>query len=371
MKAIFSPGPSFHNPEVRKVAGWVGILDLYKQGLEELGYEVFIPEVPGELIDQSSTVSKILSYDIVAAREIRRAFWGEEPPALFLGPPGYSLTQMMCLPNFNPPERLVYVWNNADWYRDEQLINEYSKANWPYDQSPTWRWINREALQLADHVIACSPWVKKTHAEVVPAEKISITPWGVDSVKFCPNPELANDGPMRVLFVGGDPIRKGLVYLADAIMQVPNIELWVAGCEWPFHKTSIDGRVRSWGGLLHDDMPTLMQQCDVICIPTLEDGIACALQEGMACGLVPVTTPEAAEVFVTGDYGIHDLGVFRADEGFIVGYRSVEGIVSALGQLRDNPELRRQMSEYALQSARSLTWEHTKESFKEVIQKNV
>ena len=60
MKVIFSPGPSYSNPEVRKYAGWVGILDLYKQGLEELGFEVFTPVVPPELIDQASTVSKIV-----------------------------------------------------------------------------------------------------------------------------------------------------------------------------------------------------------------------------------------------------------------------------------------------------------------------
>lgn len=356
MKAIFSPGPSFHNPEVRKVAGWVGILDLYKQGLEELGYDVFVPEVPEELIDPASTVSKILSYDTVASMML------PEDVDLFIGTPGYCLNQMRALPK--SVRKFVYVWNNADWYRDQQLAEEYEKAKWPYDLSPTWRWINRQALQLADHVIACSPWVKKTHAELVPAEKISITPWGVDSVKFCPG-ETGHSGPMRVLFVGGDPIRKGLMFLADAIMNVPDIELWVAGSEWPFKNTPIDKRVKSIGRLLHDQMPAVMQQCDVICIPTLEDGIACALQEGMACGLIPVTTPEASEAFI--DWEIRN----GKTAGAVVKYRSTEDIVQVLRNLRDSMELRKAMREASIECARSLTWDHTREYFKEVIQENV
>jgi len=347
-KAVFSPGPSYNDPQVRKFAGWVHILDLYKEGLEELGYEVFIPHVDSRLIEKTTTVGKMLSYDIVAAQQL------PHDAALFLGPLGYSLVQMMTLLP-SDVRTFLHVWNNADWWRDEQLAEEYKQLELPYDLSPTWRWVNRTALEMCDHVIACSPWVKWTYSKVVPEEKISITSWGVDSKKFKPLEPLDMEPPgFNVLFVGGDPVRKGLRYLVEAMKDLEGAELWIAGCPAGRdpHGTI---KVRQFGMLPHNEITKVYQQCHVICIPTLEDGIALAIQEGMACGLVPVTSPETAEVFVDGD------------SGFKVGYRDVEGIRNCLQLLKDHSNVRRRMSREARKRARKDTWGVTKEQFKEVI----
>ena len=169
MKAIYSPGPSYTDPHVREYAGWVGIMDLMKLALEDAGYEVFIPQVDPKMLDGSSTVSKITSWDLMAADQL------PIDADLFLGPPGYSLAQMMRLRagahDFIDPQDpyrerqhfrtriATFVWNNADWWRDKMLAEEYARYNGRYDLSPTWRWINRRALELSDLVIACSPWV--------------------------------------------------------------------------------------------------------------------------------------------------------------------------------------------------------------------
>lgn len=361
MKAVFSPGPSYFDPNVRQYAGWVKILDLYKEGLEELGYDVFVPEVDPELIDQASTVSKILSYDIVAAAQLRDE--GFDIPYsskdLFLGPPGYSLAQMMAIGA--GIKTFLYVWNNADWWRDQQLAEEYKKLGAPYDLSPTWRWINRTALEMCDHVIACSPFVKKTHAEVVPEDKISIAFWGVDSEKFQPGVE--EPPGYKILFVGGDPVRKGLYYLAKAIEEMKGCELWIVGCR-PFadgkdvFQTTSGVTVRQFGMLPHEDMARIYKLCHVICIPTLEDGIALAMQEGMACGLVPIGTPDVAEVFAA-----HEIQ-FR---GYKVDFKDIGAIRRALTELKENPEQRRLMSKLARAITEAQTWEQTKEEFKEII----
>lgn len=348
MKAVFSPGPSFSNPQVREYAGWVHILDLYKQWLEELGYDVFVPEVDPKLVDQSSTVSKILSYDIVAAQQIP----GDAD--IFLGPPGYSIAQMMAGSDNNwgrGMRNFLYVWNNADWWRDEQLAEEYKRYNQPYDMSPTWRWINRTALGMCDHVIACGSWVKRTHIRVVPEDKISITFWGVDSERFHPS-EVEPPG-YRILFVGGDPIRKGLFYLMRALDGMKDYELWIVGCS-PF--AELPANLRQFGLVPHKHMLEIYQQCHVICLPTLEDGRPLAVQEGMACKLIPITSPEASEVFVDGD------------SGFKVPYRGVEDIRDRLETLKHS-NLRREMSRKAREMAVSQTWEKTGEEFKEVITK--
>jgi len=358
MKAVFSPGPSYVDPNVRQYAGWVHILDLYKEGLEELGYEVLIPHVDPKLIDQLSTVSKILSYDIVAAQQI------PGDAELFLGPAGYSIAQMIAGRDNNwgcGMRNFLYVWNNADWWRDKQLAEEYKRFNQPYDLSPTWRWINRTALEMCDHVIACSPWVKRTYAKVVPEDKISISFWGVDSEKFHP-PDVESEG-FRVLFVGGDPIRKGFHYLWEALKKMKgNRELWVVGStpygDGAIQFTDMGVMVKQFGMLPHNQIPDIYRQCHVICIPTLEDGIALAIQEGMSCGLVPVTSPETAEVFVDGD------------SGFKVGYWAVDSIKEKLEWLQ-HKRLRRAMSVRARELAVSQTWEKTKEEFKSIIKREM
>ena len=344
--AVFSPGPSYSNPEVRKYAGWVKILDLYREGLEELGYEVFVPKVDPKLIDQSSTVSKILSYDIVASRQLP---WDAD---LFLGPPGYSIAQMTHIGL--PAKKLLYVWNNQDLWRDQQLVEEYRRFGQHYDLSPSWRWINRTALEMCDHVIACSPWVKKTHAEVVPEDKISIAFWGVDSEKFHP-PEVEPPG-FNVLFVGGDPIRKGLKYLLEAMAGMEGVELWTVGSGLP-GEVFRGVKIRQFGMLPHDRMPEVYQQCHVLVCPTLEDGIALCVQEAMSCGLAVITSPETAEVFN------------HMESGYAVDYRDVEGIRDRIIHLKDTPEWRMKMSREARELAKSQTWGKTKEEFKEIIRR--
>ena len=351
MKAVFNPGPSYFNPEVRKYAGWTRILDLMKEALESLRYEVCIPEVPAELVDTQTTVSKITSWDLVAASQL---------PAdvdLFLGPPGYSLAQILRL---NGKAKVVtYVWNNADWWRDQQLAEEYQRTETPYDLSPTWRWINRTALQLSDRVIACSPWVKMTHAKVVPEDRISIAFWGVDSQRFTPDWEWQKKSPLplRVLFVGSDPVRKGLLYLIRAIRELDGVEGTIVGCNVEFN---VDvGRVTAIGMVPNERMPEIMKEHHVICIPTLEDGIACSIQEGMASGLVPIATPEAAEVFE------HEVSGFRVD------YKDVDGIRERVVWLRDHLEKRAQMALAARTLAVSQTWGRFQEEFANIIRKEV
>ena len=363
MKAIFSPGPSYTKPETRKFAGWLRIFDIYKEALEELGYEVFIPAVPPELIDQASTVSKILSYDVVAASQLPL------DADLFLGPPGYSLAQLMRLqgisdwitfrglPSFLPlPKLFLFVFNNADWFRDEQLPQEYKRFDAPYDLSPTWRWINKTAVELADHIIAPSPFVKGTWAKVVPEEKISIAFWGVDSEMFSPAPEEPYV-PLRVLFVGGDPIRKGLWYLIQAWKGMKDVELWIVGCT-PF-KEVLDPTVKQFGMVPFEKMPEIYRQCHVLVLPTLEDGIALCVQEAMASGLVPIATPDPAEVFVDGVSGIK------------IPYRDPAAIAAALNMLKDNPDRRREMAAAARKLAETQPWSMTKDAVKQIIRREL
>ena len=352
MKAVFSPAPSYSDPQVRKVAGWLKVLDIYKQALEELEMEVFIPKVPPELVDDRTTVSKILSYDVVASMMIKEHYDRESIPDLFLGPPGYSLNQMLSLSSHT--KKMTYVFNNQDLWRDFQLAEEFKKFNRPYDLSPTWRWINRRALELSDCVLSCIPFVTNTHAKVVPKEKIKEAFWGVDSVKF--HPKVQEDHPFRILFVGGDPIRKGLIYLLEALKEVNfKYELWIVGCGPGMGGHPVLDVSRQFGMVLHNDMCKIYQECDILVCPTLEDGVSLAVQESMSCGLVPIGSPDISEVFV------HDISGYR------VNFRDVEAIRYFIKRLHDEPNRLAKMKLEARKLARIQTWDKTKEQVKLII----
>ena len=348
MKAIFSPGPSYSDPRVREVAGWVKILDMYHAALRELGFDVVVPEVPFELIERRGTVSTITSYDLVAASKIPM------DAELFLGPPGYSVAQMMRL---GPKtKKVIYFWNNADWWRDQQLDGEYKRFAQPYDLSPTWRWLNAEACRQAYHAVACSPFVKQTWSRVMPPERTSIAFWGVDSTAFCPAIEPVPCPPLRVLFSGGDYIRKGLVYLGHAMTGLKGVELWIVG-HGPVQIEAPGLVVRQIGMVPHARMPEIMAQCHVICIPTLEDGIALAVQEALACGLPAITTPDAGEVMEDGV------------SGFVVPFRDPGAIRQKLILLQNDQALLNHMGQAARALAVRQTWGQFKQDFAEVIRR--
>ncbi|GEM_PF-6623440 len=360
MKVVFNPGPAFWDERVRRYAGWLIVYDLMKAALEDLGFELYIPNIPAEMIDAQTTVSKITTWDLGAASQL------PQDVDLFLGVPGYSLAQIMTLKaRRNPPKVVTVVFNNADWWRDRQLQAEYQAYGRPYDMSPAWRWINTKALEISDLVIACSPFVKKTHATLVPEEKIAIVPWGVDSIKFAPDWEwqMKNPRPLRVLFAGSDPVRKGLAYLLIAMKGMEGAELTIVGTD---AKVEIGGiKITSMGMIPNEEMPAAMRHHHVICIPTLEDGIAMVVQEGMASGLVPIATPDAAEVFND------PLFTSRSDVGFAVGFRDPPAIRRHLEWLRDHPAERLEMARDAREIAEKQKWETFKQGIAGTIQRLV
>jgi glycosyltransferase involved in cell wall biosynthesis len=79
----------------------------------------------------------------------------------------------------------------------------------------------------------------------------------------------------------------------------------------------------------------------------------------MACGLVPITSPETAEVF---DDGI---------SGFKVAYRDVENLHRYIMMLKDSPETRRYMAAQARKKAESQPWSMTKEQFKTIMKEKM
>lgn len=354
--ALYLPGPSYYDDNVKKYAGWHHILELQRQAISDAGYAVHVPEVPAELVDQSSSFAKIASWSLGALKAANDDY------SLIVGAPSYAYMMFLAAaPSsdrggfYNDVKNVAYVWNNADWYRGKMLEPEYTRVGAAYPTGPVNQLMNELALVSTDRVIANSDFVKKTHADIAGIPEISIARWGVDSEKFHPG------GPkpvkFTVLFVGGDPIRKGLGYLLEGIDRMDAAahgvtDLVAVGCiiNRPFPANS------RWLGMMpHAEMPALMRQAHVLVLPTLEDGNPLSVQEAMASGLVPITTEVAAEVFEDGV------------SGFQIPYRDPAAIADRLTELLDDPGRLQSMSEAARARAETQTWARFTHEFSEAL----
>ena len=96
-----------------------------------------------------------------------------------------------------------------------------------------------------------------------------------------------------------------------------------------------EGLVEWWG--FRADMPAVLPQAHIICMPSYREGLPRGLIEAAACGLPIVTTnvPGCREV-------VHD-----GQTGFLVPVRDGPATAEAIGKLLDDAELRRSMGRAA------------------------
>jgi glycosyltransferase involved in cell wall biosynthesis len=206
------------------------------------------------------------------------------------------------------------------------------------------RWYRR-TFRSASALTTWCHWAKDSlEADYgVDAARISVVAPGVDINLFRPgNRSESTEGrPVKVLFVGGDFIRKGGRILLKAMTgRLRGL------CE--LHIVT-QARVAEAPGIAvyHDIGPNdprlvrLYREADIFALPTLADCRAMVLSEAMASGLPIVTTSVGAQPEVVRD------GV----TGFIVPPCDVEAFSGALMRLIEDGGLRRAMGRRAREVA--------------------
>jgi glycosyltransferase involved in cell wall biosynthesis len=177
----------------------------------------------------------------------------------------------------------------------------------------------------------------------VPPARVRVIPPGVDLSLFRPPERPArSDGPVRILFVGGDFARKGGPDLLAALRGVPGAELdVVTGSE--VRPAPADVRCRVHRGLRPAD-PALLElyrRADVFALPSRGDCLPQVLAEAAASGLPLVATATGAMPEIVQD----------GSNGFLVPVGSPKDLRAALTRLVDSPALRRSMGAASLQLA--------------------
>jgi len=159
--------------------------------------------------------------------------------------------------------------------------------------------VERYLCRAVDRVVAtCSDEVRELRLLGLPRGRASVIPCGVDTDVFRPLLRPPNE-PKRLLVIGRIVERKGVGNVIEALAQLPDVELVVAGGPAPdlldtdpevtrlrllACRLGVAERVRFTGAVLRPEVPALMASADVVVAVPWYEPFGIVPVEAMACG---------------------------------------------------------------------------------------
>ncbi len=203
------------------------------------------------------------------------------------------------------------------------------------------------AYAAARHLVAFSEWNRASLLDDfgVPADKVSVLRPGLDLTLFRPDPSARRgDGVTRLLFVGGDFIRKGGGLLLRWARER-------AGGAWELHVAARSEVPETPGVVVHrgvrnnsPELVRLYQQSDLFVLPTRADCYSWVAMEAMACEL---------PVVISSVGGIGDI-VSEGETGYLTPPDDYGALAERLDALVADAALRRRLGAAGLERARAL-----------------
>jgi glycosyltransferase involved in cell wall biosynthesis len=187
-------------------------------------------------------------------------------------------------------------------------------------------------------IVLGSFWAKLV-ADHVPAvrNKIVILPNATAQMRLVREP--ADDGPVRISFLGEVGARKGTPQLVQALGQLADRQDWTATIagNGALEETSaaaqqlgIGDRVSVPGWLDSAATANVLRKTDIFVLPSFAENLPMSILEAFAAGAAVVATPVGA----VPDVITHD------KNGLLVEAGDVDGLASALRRLIADPDLR-------------------------------
>jgi len=199
-----------------------------------------------------------------------------------------------------------------------------------------------ESLRRSDHIIVPSRLLKQGDIESgLDGNKISVVRGCVDTSLYHPPREPSERRGNVVLFVGYEPVTKGMRVLLQAWKQVAatckDAELWLAGIK-P-EGDDVPPRVKGLGQI--QDMPSIYRQASILAHPAFLDANPKSVTEGMASGLAMVVSRG------TGNHEMITDGV----NGFVFDTGDHDTLAKHLITLLSDPQLRANFATRARETA--------------------
>ncbi|HYW07754.1 MAG TPA: glycosyltransferase family 4 protein [Longimicrobium sp.] len=236
------------------------------------------------------------------------------------------------------------------------LANEFGRFGW---DAPTVdpEMVERECAEYAaaDAVHVFSTFALRTFLEQgFPAERLVMTPIGVDVGEVAGEARPARSGPLRVLALGHVGVRKGTHYLLEAarVLGERGVAVSLVGGLAPEGEELLRRYARpgEWRGKVpRSELRRVFAEHDVLVLPSVEDGFGAVVCEAMAAGLPVVATLHTGAPDVVRD----------GETGFLVPAASSEALAMALAVLAGDRERCREMGRAAAAAMRARRgWDH-------------
>ena len=192
---------------------------------------------------------------------------------------------------------------------------------------------HRAVMRRVKRFTTWSEWAKRSLVRDygVPAEKVTVIHPGT-AVSIFPKAHerpLRRPGPLRVLFVGGDFVRKGgdlLVAVArERLRNRVELNIVTTADVAPGNGVSVHRGMKP----LSPELLALYADADVFVLPTRGDCLAMVLGEAMAASLPIITTRVGAHAEAVEDGG----------SGYLINVDDADALADRLSRMADSPEL--------------------------------
>ncbi|MGD9793980.1 MAG: glycosyltransferase family 4 protein [Acidimicrobiia bacterium] len=204
--------------------------------------------------------------------------------------------------------------------------------------------LNRQSFERATGIVAWSEWAKAGVVDgygIDPAKVTVIAPgvhydrWARDHI------DSDESDPVRILFVGGDLVRKGGDLLLDAFRQLRSEGDGLPGSpQLELHLVTATDVPAEPGVFVHhgvrpntDELKRLFHAASIFCLPTRGDCLPMVLAEAGACALPLVST----------DVGAISEVVRNGETGMLLGVDDGRALADALRHLVTDRAARRSM----------------------------
>lgn len=212
--------------------------------------------------------------------------------------------------------------------------------------------IEEEEYQLADGLLCPSDFVRQTFLDrgFAPS-KLLRHQYGFDDRTYFPvsEPRDASQG-ITMIFAGGCAPRKGLHYALEAWLRSPGREcgtFLIAGAFVPGYAEKLSSMlshpsVRVLGH--RNDIPELMRKCDLLVLPSIEEGSALVTHEARGSGCVLLVSEAAGAICE------------HLKTGFVHRVGDVETLAGQITMLHEDRRLLERIRRASLDSAQECTW---------------
>jgi len=218
--------------------------------------------------------------------------------------------------------------------------------------------IPQAVIRSSSKVIAVNPFQAKLFAKICgnSSQRVSFIPEAVPSHYFVDKPAFADEEKLKILFIGRMVKEKGILDLLCAIHKVKalyheekKIELACIGPDCGYmqqisrtvNSLKLANVVRLLGVLPEKEKLEYLSWCDTLVLPSYHEAFGLTMLEAMARGKPVIATETIGGKWL----------VKHNETGFLVRVGDSDGIASSLARLLQEPEVKYQMGQKALEHA--------------------